>query len=432
MSLDSLPNASFTFDDVSLWPGGVLSALESAGVLKRGGNALTVTCDGCGESCLEDVEFCPDGNGSLVGYVLCQKRDDIGRVRVAPDRLRTWEISLAGLATVISQQLGEEAQELLPGRLWMVGSVEADGARTEILLARGLGRPDGDRILSEAKRRNRGRSAVIMSPTPINSQAFLEIVPLDEVLQLDGNELRVDTSAIRQALERAQLAGAGALSSCRYMFNRGVDTWAIVYDGNAVHPPLRNTKGLAYLAFLLANPDKQFYALQIIHEVEGKPYTPEESLSSLSAEQLDEYGLSVSGFTDAGEIMDEDYEADVRRRITEFERRRESAEAMGDLDAVAKAESQLKQYKRALSAGIGKYGRHRTQGNALDKARVAVTQAIGRALKKLREQCPALYEHLRSNLHTGTTCKYTPPPPSTGNSKENVFHNCPVTPSVTP
>ena len=86
-SLDDPLSASFTFDDICGWPECMLRALESGGILNRGGNAQTVVCDGCGEACVEDVEFSRDGDGSLAAYVICGGRCDIGRVRVAPERL---------------------------------------------------------------------------------------------------------------------------------------------------------------------------------------------------------------------------------------------------------------------------------------------------------------------------------------------------------
>jgi hypothetical protein len=410
-SLNSLPNASFTFDDIGLWPVGVVSALEGSGILKRGGTAQTVTCDGCENACVEDVEFSRDGEGSVIGYVVCRERDDIGRVRIAPERLRTWEINPGGLAAFISRQLGEEAEDLLPGRLWLLGTIQADGTGTDLLLARGLGWPDGDQILRNARSRTRGRPAVLVVPTPTLQADSFETVPLADVLRLDEEGLAVDAAPIRQAAERARMASGRYPQGCRYLFRKGVDTWVLVYDGNEVSPPLKNSKGLHYLAFLLANPGRTFHALQIVHEVDGKPYDPNEILSAMSAEELEEQGLSVSGFTDAGDIMDDKYEADVRRQIKQLEKKLDLAKTRGDQHSANEIETELGQYRRALAEGIGRSGRHRSFGNAPEKARVAVTQAIKRVLNKLNKQHPALYQHLAASVRTGTECTYNPTTP---------------------
>lgn len=415
-SLDSTLNIGFGRDDLKCWPVGALEVLLNADVLRKSDYARSVVCRECPDECSVEVRFIEgEEGGEPRAFFDCPRRDDIGRVRVALDELQTYSLSVSGMAAVIAGELGGTAEELMLGRLWTIGRVDIGGARTDVWLARGLRWPDGERVLREARSRKQSQSAVVLSPTWVESDGSLEIVPLNDVLRLDGGGLSVDVSVIREAAERAQAAVGACVSRLegyRYLFKEGIDTWAIVYDGVAVHPPLKNTKGLRYLAFLLAHPSQEgYYALQIVHEVDGTPYGPDETYAVMSAEELDEYGLSVSGFTDAGEIMDSEYEKDCRNRLKKAQEELKRAETHRDAAATRQAKSDIEQYRRALREGIGLSGRHRATGNASEKARVAVTQAIGRLLKKLQEQHPTLYEHLHSSLQTGSKCSYNPSTP---------------------
>jgi hypothetical protein len=107
--------------------------------------------------------------------------------------------------------------------------------------------------------------------------------------------------------------------------------------------------------------------------------------------------------------MDAPYEADARRHVDELQEKIDLAEAMGDAEAVASAEADMKEYVRILGEGIGLGGRHRRAGSSSEKARVATTQAIDRALCRIRKVHSALYDHLNSAIQTGALCWYKPP-----------------------
>ncbi len=193
------------------------------------------------------------------------------------------------------------------------------------------------------------------------------------------------------------------------MFRRTGDFWTIRYNGSEIQ--LRDSKGIRYLASLLARPGEEFYALQLIREVDGTTCGSDSVYSAMSAEELSEYGLSVSGLTDAGEIMDERYETDCRNRLKEALEKLRLAKARNDTAETSQASREVDHYRRALDEGIGLSGRHRTQGNPNEKARTSVSHAVGRVLSRLREQLPALHEHFSVSLQTGIQCSYSPRTP---------------------
>ena len=408
----------FGWEDVSEWPKGTLDKLRAMKLLHPASPASTMDCSDCERECLAaPVTIMKRPNGTRQAYLECPK---YGRVENPLHRLNRWQVDIGGLAARLAGVMGNVCEEIMPGRLWMVGELEIGGVRTDVLLARGLGWSDGEQISREARSRKRSQTAVVLVPRlTVNDDVpghSLEIVPLDEVLCLGECGLSVDVSAIRQAAERAQavfeVASDGTPERYRYLFKKGVDTWAIVYDGVEVLPPLKNTKGLHYLAFLLAHPGQEgYYALQVVHEMDGTPYEPDEVYSAISADEIDEQGLSISGFTDTGQIMDKEYEKDCRNRLKQAQEKLTRAKARTDTIAIKQAKDEIEQYRRALNEGIGLSGRHRATGDAAERARVAVTQAIIRVLKKLQKQHPALHEHLDSSLQTGTKCSYNPTAP---------------------
>ena len=98
-SLDATPNTSFGTDDFAHCSSSSLKALENNGILEPGAYAKSVTCDECDEGCLKDVHFAGSAeDGTLRAFIQCTERDDIGRVRVPLERLRTWTLDPDGLA----------------------------------------------------------------------------------------------------------------------------------------------------------------------------------------------------------------------------------------------------------------------------------------------------------------------------------------------
>ena len=174
---------------------------------------------------------------------------------------------------------------------------------------------------------------------------------------------------------------------------------------------LQDSKGLRFIWHLLKRPGEELRAIELVWLAERGPHLRDGASFTLHRGEFAESGLRVSGFTDAGEIMDAAYANEVRQRLHDLENERDMAEAMGDLEAVASAQAKLSQYCRAWAEGIGLGGRHRVAGSAHERARVTVTQAVNRAMRKIRQAHAPLHDHLRSAIRTGHTCVYDPSQP---------------------
>ncbi len=216
-SLESQRNTCLCADDTQQWPSGALGAVLKAGVLCRSDCANSITCRECPDNCTVEVHYAGGTDGQEVSaFIECPEREDIPRVYVALDRLLTYTPSPNALASCLANALASRPQELLSGRLWIVGSVETSGVKTDVFLARGLGWPDGEHVLREARSRKRNASAVILVPglrgEAQTSDDSIEILPLDKVLSLEGNTLSVNVPEIRGAAERAQVEKVPLLS----------------------------------------------------------------------------------------------------------------------------------------------------------------------------------------------------------------------------
>lgn len=190
------------------------------------------------------------------------------------------------------------------------------------------------------------------------------------------------------------------------VFRKAGDFWEISYGGRQVQ--LKHSKGLAHIAFLLQNPDREFESMHLVLNENGVLPEISKEYSSMSEEELDAQGLHISGFTGAGEIMDAEYLAEVKGKLKELQEHRDMAEVRGDSNAVREIDSEMSEYMRAVGAAIGLGGRHRTEANSAERARVSIRQAISRVLNKLVNEHPTLHEHLNSSLITGAKCSYVP------------------------
>ena len=80
------------------WPRDAVAALKSQRLLRRTRPATSTVCPGCEQQCAMPV-YTVVGPGASPGqtdrwsFIVCDKRDDINRVTVEPDRLTRWQSS---------------------------------------------------------------------------------------------------------------------------------------------------------------------------------------------------------------------------------------------------------------------------------------------------------------------------------------------------
>ena len=180
------------------------------------------------------------------------------------------------------------------------------------------------------------------------------------------------------------------------VFRREGDCWSVGFDGRTAR--LRDSKGLQYLARLLANPGRELHALDLV--AAGK--------ASLDTSRDPAGARLVPDAGDAGHLLDGCAKEAYRRRLVEIEEDIQEAQAMGDVPRAGQADAEREVLVRELARAVGLGGRDRRAGSASERARSAVTRAIRHGLTRIRQHNPSLGEHLDRTIRTGTFCAYRP------------------------
>lgn len=167
--------------------------------------------------------------------------------------------------------------------------------------------------------------------------------------------------------------------------------WVATHDGTAVR--LRDTKGLRYVAELVARPGAERHALDLVDRVEGVG----------APGSADRHRLG-----DAGELLDARARAAYRARIEELRSEIDVALEDDRLEAAERLHSELDQLVAQLAQAFGLGGRSRVTASAAERARLNVTRALRAALTKLADGVPGAGEVLDRRVRTGVYCAYEP------------------------
>lgn len=155
---------------------------------------------------------------------------------------------------------------------------------------------------------------------------------------------------------------------------------------------IRSTKGLCYLAELVANPGIERHALDLVDRVEGVGDVPRRSLG------------------DAGEILDGRARTAYRRRVEELRARCDDALEAGALERAEALQGELDHLVAQLAQAFGLGGRSRRASSAAEKARLNVTRAIRSAIDRIEDALPDAAAALDRHVRTGLYAAYEPVP----------------------
>ena len=155
---------------------------------------------------------------------------------------------------------------------------------------------------------------------------------------------------------------------------------------------LRDSKGLRYLAELIAHPGVERHAIDLVDLVEG-----------VAPDGPDRHALG-----DAGHVVDASARAAYRRRIEDLRTGVEDALDAEDDDRAARLQTELDDLVAELARSFGLGGRDRRASSTAEKARLNVTRALRAALAKLIEALPEPGAALDRRIRTGTFCAYEP------------------------
>jgi hypothetical protein len=180
---------------------------------------------------------------------------------------------------------------------------------------------------------------------------------------------------------RAAAADAIAVAA----FRREGDVWLVQFGG--VEARVRDTKGMADLAVLLARPGVEVHVAELV-------------------------GASAAlGPSAAAPVLDDTAIAAYRSRLRDLAAEEDDAEAAGDGAGAARARAEREAIADQLAADLGLGGTSRTAVDWVERARKAVRRRIDAALKRIEAEQPAAGRHLRRSVRTGAFCAYDPAEP---------------------
>jgi hypothetical protein len=159
------------------------------------------------------------------------------------------------------------------------------------------------------------------------------------------------------------------------------EDWALVLGSRRVR--LRQSKGLAQLAVLLANPGQEITAAELAGAPESSPpvLTP---------------------------VLDETARRAYRRRLADLDETLANAAARTGPERLQALQAERDALVKELMRASGLGGRPRAFVDATERARVNVTRTIRQALDRILQIDPDIGVHLAAAVRTGTRCVYDP------------------------
>src|SRR5205085_2579749 len=121
---------------------------------------------------------------------------------------------------------------------------------------------------------------------------------------------------------------------------------------------------------------------------------------------LSEAALTEPCGDGTGPILDVRAKAAYRRRLQELAEELKEAEAWADLERAARARAEIDALTEQLAGAVGLNGHDRTTASTAERARVNVTKAVRRAIRRIAECDPVLGDHLDRSVRTGTFFSY--------------------------
>jgi non-specific serine/threonine protein kinase len=170
--------------------------------------------------------------------------------------------------------------------------------------------------------------------------------------------------------------------------HREGDYWTVAFGGATSR--LKHNRGLDYIARLIAADGAEILAIE------------------LASDGVESAVGRAQG--DAGPVLDAQAKTEYRSRLEALRAELAEAEAWHDEGRATRARAELEAIASQLMEGVGLGGRDRRAASARERARVAVTRAIKRAIKRIEAENAPLGHHLRNAVRTGAYCAYDPEP----------------------
>jgi tetratricopeptide (TPR) repeat protein len=202
-----------------------------------------------------------------------------------------------------------------------------------------------------------------------------------------------------EAPPEPEAPAAEKAAPARVLFVREGEYWTIGDERSPFR--LKDAKGLHYVAKLLAAPDMEWHAADLVSDGHA-PAAP----AGLTRDEA----TTTPGLGDAGAILDQHAKAAYRERIEDLREDLAEAESFGDVERASRAREELDFVAAELAGAVGLRGRDRKAASASERARVNATRTIKSAIRRIAENDEELGRHLEHAVRTGTFCSYAPEP----------------------
>lgn len=93
-------------DELQQWPPEALAALKAQAVLRPGKPGDTAVCPGCEQACVMPVQQRMRSGRPAAAFIVCDRRDDIGRVALTQAHLERWRADGQTLGEAMAALLG--------------------------------------------------------------------------------------------------------------------------------------------------------------------------------------------------------------------------------------------------------------------------------------------------------------------------------------
>jgi hypothetical protein len=228
---------------------------------------------------------------------------------------------------------------------------------------------------------DRRRASELVADARATAEELGIVALITRLEQLDGGH----------DLSHASTGGTGHGA----VFRREGEYWSVMFEGRSVR--VRDSKGMRYLAALLAGAGREHHVLDLV----GMDAGP----TGRSTGELE-----ADGWDDAGAILDPQAKKAFRQRLGDLREDLAEAEEWNDSDRAERARAEIDALTKALAEAVGLGGRDRRAASSSERARLNVTRAVRSAMARIVESHPELGRHLDATIRTGIYCAYTPDP----------------------
>lgn len=374
------PDPVISPSTIASWPDGALKELVELGILQPAENAEFVLCPECFDH--EEEVVALTGPGQQVRFMIpCP---EVLRVEVPPQMLLRWTINFSNLIGQLANALplSGKIQEMIPERLWRLGRWEISGRTHDLLFARRIGANGSDLQTAFASLR---QPIVLFAGDVPPDDSWQERrstgVSIPFVATCTVHGIAIDREELAALVQPAQDANPMNVAS----FRRQGEFWVLRFGGETVY--LKDSVGLAYIARLLSEPQRDIPAVSLLAVRAG--IDPLISTGS------------------AGEVLDVAARATYATRYQDLCEELEDAMRHHDEGRIMKLQEEMEQLSTELASATGLGGRGRKKSDA-ERVRIAVSMAVRRAIETISEHHASLGRHLLLSISSGQVFRYSP------------------------